>query len=165
MKTVILFYSRTRKTSLVAKTLAQEIKADYVEFTDLTDRIGPLNYLMSTIDAMRENKTQIKPETVELRDYGLIYIGSPTWAGKPSPAIITLIDQCNLKGKDIILFATMRNRGGHTVIERMREKIEARGARMVRHFVVKTGNKNIEELKEEVKELVQEEDLPIYGMD
>jgi flavodoxin len=45
MKKMILFYSRTRKTSLVAKTLAQEIKADYVEVTDLTDRMGPLNYL------------------------------------------------------------------------------------------------------------------------
>jgi flavodoxin len=165
MKTVILFYSRTRKTSMVAKTLAQEIKADFVEVTDLTDRMGPLNYLKSTFDAMRENKTQINPGTVELKDYGLIYIGSPTWAGKPTPAITTLIDQCRLQGKDVILFATMGNRGGHSVIERMREKIEARGARMVRHFVVKTGNKNIEELKEEVKELVQEEDLSMYGMD
>ncbi|MGZ4856912.1 MAG: hypothetical protein ACXVZU_00940 [Methanobacteriaceae archaeon] len=33
------------------------------------------------------------------------------------------------------------------MIERMHEKIEARGVRMVSNFVVKTGNKNIEELK------------------
>jgi flavodoxin len=165
MKKVILFYSRTRKTSLVAKTLAQGIKANYVEVADLNDRMGPFNYLKSTVDAMRENKTQIKPKTVELVDYGLIYIGSPTWAGKPAPAIITLIDQCDLQGKDVILFATMGNRGGRSVIERMREKIEARGARMVSHFVVKTGNKNIEELKEEVNELVLKEDLIISGMD
>jgi flavodoxin len=158
---MILFYSPTRKTSLVAKTLAQEIKADYLEVTDLTDRKGPFNYLKSAVDALRENKTQIMPKVVDLVDYGLIYIGSPTWAGKPAPAIITLIDQCDLQGKDIVLFATMGSRGGYSVIKRMQEKIEARGARMVSNFVVKTSNKNIEELKGEVNEIITEEDLNI----
>jgi len=66
MKTVIIFYSRTRKTSIVAKTLAKMITTDCVEVIDLKDRMGPLNYLKSTFDAIRENKTLIKPETVEL---------------------------------------------------------------------------------------------------
>jgi flavodoxin len=114
---------------------------------------------------MRENKTLIKPEIVKLGDYDLIYIGTPTWAGKPAPAITTLIDQCDLQGKNVILFATMGNRGGNSVIERMRDKIEARGAHMVSHFVVKTSNKSSEELKEEVKELIQKENLAKYGMD
>jgi len=127
MKTLILFYSRTRKTALVAKTLAHEVNADYVEITDLDDRMGPLKYLKASVDAFRENKTLIKPATVDLKDYDLIYVGSPTWASKPAPAIITLIDQCNFLGKDVILFATMGSSGGQKVIERMREKIEPRG--------------------------------------
>ena len=57
MKTIILFYSRTRKTSVVAKTLAHEINADCMEVIDLKDRMGPVNYLKSTFDAIRENKT------------------------------------------------------------------------------------------------------------
>jgi flavodoxin len=164
MKTVMLFYSRTKKTALVAKTLAQEVKADTIEVTDLNSRMGPLNYLKASVDALRENKTLINPETVDLSDYGLVYMGSPTWAGKPAPAIITLIDQLDLQGKDVILFATMGSTGGNNVIERMREKIEARGARMVHSFLVKTGSKKMEELAEEVKEIVQEEDLQIYGI-
>jgi len=162
MKTIILFYSRTRKTSVVAKTLAHEINADCMEVIDLKDRMGPVNYLKSTFDAIRENKTSITPETIDLGDYGLIYIGSPTWAGKPTPAIITLIDQCDLQGKNIILFTTMGNKGGQSVIERMNEKIEARGARMVSHFIFKTSNRSIEEVEEEVRELVKKDDLPIY---
>lgn len=164
MKTLILFYSRTRKTALVARTLAQEVNADIVEITDLNGRDGALNYLKASVDAFRENKTLIKPETVDLADYDLIYVGSPTWASKPTPAIITLIDQCNFQGKDVILFASMGGSGGQKVIERMQEKIEPRGGRMIKSFLVKTGNKKTEELIDDVKRIVQEEDLPIYGI-
>jgi len=176
MKTVILFYSRTRKTAMVAKTLAKEVGADLVEVTDLTDRTGPLNYFKSALDAVRENKTNIKPEKIDLSPYGLIYIGGPTWASKPAPAIITLIDQCKLKGKDVIpfttvgrntagqaTFATMGNRAARQVINRMREKIEARGGRLVNSFIIGTGGLSELEIEEEVKNAVQELDLPIYG--
>ena len=163
MKTIILFYSRTRKTALIAKTLAKEINADYKEIIDLKNRDGALNYLKASVDALRENKTQIKPETVDLTDYDLVYLGSPTWAGKPAPAIITLIDQCNFQGKDVVLFTTMGSSGGNKVIERMREKIEPRGG-FIKAFLIKTSNKKNEELVEEVKELVKEEDLKLYGI-
>jgi len=161
---MILFYSRTRKTALIAKTLAKEINADYKEIIDLKNRDGALNYLKASVDALRENKTQIKPETVDLTDYDLVYLGSPTWAGKPAPAIITLIDQCNFQGKDVVLFATMGNSGGKKVIERMREKIEPRGGRFIKYFLIKTGNKKSEELVEDVKKIVKEEDLTLYGI-
>ena len=164
MKTVILYYSRTRKTANVAKTLAEEINADSNEVLDLKDRMGVVNYLASSVDALRENKTQIKPEKFDLQDYGLIYIGTPTWAGKPAPAIITMIDKCNLKGKDVILFSTMGSSGGKKAIERMREKIEARGGRMVNSFTIKTSGKELDVINEETKKILEEMDLKIYGI-
>lgn len=164
MKTAIVFYSRTRKTAKVAKTLAEKINADIIEITDLKDRMGVINYLSSSLDALRENKTNIKPDPCDLSDYGLIYIGSPTWAAKPAPAIITMIDKCDFKGKDVILFSTMGNSGGLKVVERMREKIEARGGRMVNSFTIKTSSKEIEEIVKETEEILEEKDLKIYGI-
>ena len=150
MKTVILYYSRTRKTAHVAKTLAEEIQADTTEVIDLKDKMEVVNYLGSSVDALRENKTIIKPDTFDLSEYGLVYIGTPTWAAKPA-AIITMIDKCNLKGKDIILFSTMGSSGGIKAIRRMREKVEARGGRMVNSFSIKTGGKEIEDINNETK--------------
>ncbi len=164
MKTAILYYSRTRKTALVAKILADKVQADAVEIIDLKNRMGALNYMAASMDALRESKTNIKPPSVDLTEYGLIYIGSPTWASKPAPAIITLIDKCDLKGKDIILFATMGGKGGKNVIERMKEKVEARGGRMVNSFIIKSGNREMEEIKEEVDTIIEEMDLEIYGI-
>jgi flavodoxin len=162
MKTVILYYSRTQKTALVAKTIAEKIGADTLEIMDLKNRAGFLSYVNASADALRENKTNIKPDPVDISDYGLVYIGTPTWAGKPAPAIITLIDKCDLKGKDVILFATMGSRSGSRVLGRMEEKVEARGGRMVNSFLMKTGDKSMEEIIEDTKKVIKELDLKLY---
>ncbi len=162
MKTLVLYYSQTRKTASVAETISQELSADTVEIKDLKERSGFFNSLKSTIDAFRENKTKINPENVDLSDYGLIYIGTPTWGGKPAPAIITLIDRCNFQGKDVILFTTMGGKGGNTTIKRMKEKLEARGARIVNFFIIRTGGKEIIEIKEDTRKIIEELDLKIY---
>ncbi len=164
MKTIVLYYSRTKKTSKAAKILAEEVSADIIEIEDLKNRFGPLNYVKASADAMREIKTNIKPATVDVSEYGLVYIGTPVWAGKPSPAIITLIDKCNFQGKDVILFATLGGSGGRKTIDRMREKIEVRGGRMVTSFLIKTAGKKMFEIGEEVKKTVEEMDLKIYGV-
>ncbi|MEN6553549.1 MAG: flavodoxin [Methanobacterium sp.] len=163
MKTIILYYSRTKKTARVANTLAKEVSADIVEIEDLKKRSGPLNYINASVDAMRENKTNIKPQTVDLSEYGLVYIGTPVWAGKPAPAIITLIDKCDFQGKDVILFATLGGSGGRNTIERMKEKIEVRGGRMITSFLIKTAGKKTYEIEDEMKKTVEEMDLKIYG--
>jgi len=159
-----LYYSRTKKTSETAKTLAEEVSADIIEIKDLKNRAGPLNYIAASADAMREIKTNINPSTVDISKYGLIYIGTPVWAGKPTPAIITLVDKCNFQGKDVILFATLGGSGGRKTIDRMREKIEVRGGRMVTSFLIKTAGKKMFEIGEEVKKTVEEMDLKIYGV-
>jgi len=164
MKTVILYYSRTRKTAKVAKTLAEEIQADSTEIVDLKNRMGVVNYLGSSVDALRENKTNIKPESFDLSEYGLVYIGTPTWAAKPAPAIVTMIDRCDFKGKDVILFSTMGSSGGKKAIERMRGKIEARGGRMVNSFTIKTSGKEMDVIITDTKKILQEMDLKIYGI-
>jgi flavodoxin len=155
MKTIVLYYSRTRKTAKVAKTLAEEIGADSVEIIDLKDRMGAIKYLTSAIDALREKKTKIKPDELDLTEYDLVYIGTPTWGGKPAPAIITMIDRCDLKDKNVILFSTMGNSGGENAINRMKEKIEARGGRTINSFTLKTGKIELDNLSTETKRILE----------
>lgn len=162
MKTGIVYYSRTGNTQMVAKALSEELKADLIEIKDVQDRKGFLSTLKSSIDALRETKTRIKPEKVDLSDYDLLYVGSPTWAGKPAPAIITFIDTADLMGKDVILFTTMSRQGGEGTIERMAEKISARGGRIVNQFIIKTGGKELIEIRGATLKLIEEKDLRIY---
>ena len=66
MKTIVLYYSRSRKTATVAETLAEELSADIQEIKDVKERSGFLNYLGASVDAFRENKTRINLENLNL---------------------------------------------------------------------------------------------------
>lgn len=147
MKTIIIYYSETGKTDLIAKTLSKELDTDIIKIKDLKPRHGIKNKLVASLDAFREVKTKIQPIRVDLTDYDRVIIGTPTWAGNPAPAIITIIDRCDLRGKKVILFTTMESSGGLAVIKRLREKVEARGANVSYEFALKTKNKSLNELK------------------
>lgn len=163
MKTLIIYYSQHGSTEVVARTLAKELKTDILEITDLKQRNGFKNKITSCIDSLKETKTEITPSKIDLTEYDTIYIGTPTWAGKPTPAIITLIDMCNLRGKDIVLFATMTGRGGQATVDRMNEKVKARGARIIETFTLNTKNKDIESLINDTETIIEILNLKMYS--
>ena len=146
MERIILYYSDGGKTKVVAETLAINLRCDICQIKDMKKRDGIMNRFSSTIDAFRESKTEIYPPTLDLEEYDTIYIGTPTWANNPTPAIITLIDRCDLRGKDIVLFTTTSTSDGESALEKMEMKVRARGARVVQQFSVKTKDKSLAQL-------------------
>lgn len=163
MRSLIIYYSLSKNTKLVAYTLSEILDIDDVEIKDLKERTGFKNMLSSSWDAMRERKTEIDPMRVDISNYDLIYFGTPVWASKPVPAIITIIDRCDLRGKDVIPFATMSSGGGDSAIKRMTDKIKARGGRVIESFAIKTKNKTDDEIINETKKVVEALDLKMYS--
>ena len=141
MKTLIIYYSQTKKTATVAETLALELGADSIEIVDNKPRSGFKNRLTSSFDAVREIKTDITPMRVDVSDYDIVYFGTPVWAGKPTPAILTIIDRCDLRAKDVVLFATMNSSGGAASVERMEKKEKLRGEGVSKTFTLKQKEK------------------------
>lgn len=162
MATLIIYYSQGGTTELVAKTLADNLNADLVRIHDLKNREGFKNRLLSSINAFRETKTDIIPAKVDLSDYDTIYIGSPTWAGSPTPAIITIIDRCNFSKKDVVLFATMDTNRGETNLDRLEEKVKMRGARVIESFAIATKGKSPEKLVSDTEAIIEMKDLKMY---
>ena len=162
MATLIIYYSQGGTTELVAKTLARNLRADMVRIHDLKNREGIKNRLFASINAFRENKTDIVPARVDLTNYDTVIFGTPTWAGNPTPAILTIIDRCNLTGKDVVLFATMDNNRGDTNIERLEEKVKMRGARVIESFAIATKGKSPEKLVTDTEAIIEMKDLKMY---
>ena len=162
MATLIIYYSQGGTTDLIAKTLAKHLNASLVRIHDLKNREGFKNKLMATVNAFRENKTDIIPAKVDLTNYDTIYIGSPTWAGNPTPAILTIIDRCNFTGKDVILFATMDSSRGDSNIARLEEKVKMRGGRVIESFTLATKNKNPEKIVRDTEAIIEMKDLKMY---
>ena len=162
MKKLIIFYSQGGTTELVARTLAKKLRADLLKIHDLKNREGFKNKLLSSINAYRETKTDIVPASVDLTPYDTIYFGTPTWSGNPTPAILTIIDSCNLRGKDVILFATMDANRGESNIKRLEEKVKMRGARVIESFTISTKGKSPEKLEQDTEVIIEMKDLRMY---
>ena len=162
MATLIIYYSQGGTTELVAKTLAKNLRANMVRIHDLKNREGVKNKLFATINAFRESKTDIVPAKVDISQFDTIIFGTPTWAGNPTPAILTIIDRCNLTGKDVILFATMDSNRGDSNIERLEEKVKMRGARVIESFTIATKNKSPEKLVSDTEAIIEIKDLKMY---
>ena len=162
MAKIIIYYSQGGTTDLIAKTLAKNLNADLVRIHDLKNREGLKNRLFSSISAFRESKTDIVPARVDLRGYDTIYFGTPTWSGNPTPAILTIIDRCDLRAKDVILFATMDNSRGESNIERLERKVKLRGARVIESFTMPTKDKSPEQLVKDTEAIIEMKDLKMY---
>lgn len=162
MTTLIIYYSQGGTTELVAKTLAKNLRADLLKVRDLKNREGFTNKLFASINAFREVKTDIAPAKVDLSGYDTVIFGTPTWAGNPTPAILTIIDRCNLTKKDVILFATMDANRGDSNIARLEEKVKIRGARVIESFTIATKNKSEEKLVRDTEAIIEIKDLKMY---
>ncbi|MDO5850142.1 MAG: flavodoxin [Methanobacteriaceae archaeon] len=163
MKTLIIYYYNKKNIKIVAETLAKELECYICEVKDLKNRKGFKNRLNESIDAFRESKTEIYPPNLDLEEYDLIYFGTPTISNNPSPAIITMIDRCDLRGKDVILFATMASSGGESAIETMEEKIKYRGGRVIESFTLETKGMEEEDVIRSTESLISTLDLKMYS--
>jgi flavodoxin len=104
MKSLVVFYSRTGNARFVAQTIAAQIGADTEEIVDLKKRSGAFGFLSGGSDARRGKETEIEPTKRSAADYDFIIVGTPIWAGRPTPAITTFLKKTDLSGKKVSFF-------------------------------------------------------------
>ena len=104
MKSLIVFYSRTGNARFVAQTIAAEIGADLEELVDLKKRSGLMGWFGAGGDARRGKETTLGPLTKSYVDYDLVVVGTPIWAGQPTPAVTTYLKKNDLAGKKVAVF-------------------------------------------------------------
>ncbi|HMK95700.1 MAG TPA: flavodoxin [Candidatus Limnocylindrales bacterium] len=104
MKSLVVFYTRNGNARFVAQTVAAEIGADIEEVIDLKKRSGILGFVRGGRDAQRGKGTEIAPTQKSPADYELIIVGTPIWAGRPTPAITTYLRNNSLSGKKVAVF-------------------------------------------------------------
>ena len=108
MKSLVAYYSLTGKTKLVSQTIAGTLQAELVEIAELKSRRrGFLTYLTGGFAAVTNKGSKISPTNVNLKQYDTIFIGSPIWASRPTPAVNSFIYANNFEGLSIVPFFTM----------------------------------------------------------
>lgn len=136
LKSIILYYSRTGKTAAAANATANKISGKIVEIKDLKNRNGIIGWIRAALDARGMKTTKIDPSTVNITDYDTIYLGTPIWAGKPAPAINTVIQNFKIKDKDIVLFVTLDGNKYKNMLNLMKKEVEANGGNVIKTIAI-----------------------------
>jgi flavodoxin len=117
MKTLIVYYSRTGHTRMVAENIADKMDGDIEEIIDTQNRNGIIGYLKSGYQASRKKTTQIQETNHDPSAYDLVIIGTPVWAGKMAVPIRAYLDLNKNKIKDLAIFSTYGGSGFEKTIE------------------------------------------------
>ena len=104
VKVLVVYYSRTGHTQLVAEKLAKKFAADIEQLIDQHKRTGVFGASSAGKDAIASKTTVIGPLKHNPKDYDIILIGGPSWFGNTTPAVRTFIMQNDLSNKKIGLF-------------------------------------------------------------
>ena len=117
MKTLLVYYSRTGNTRMIANTISESIKCDIEEIVEKDKRKGIIGYIKSGYQASRGKVDHIEDSKYELSGYDLLIIGTPVWAGKMSVPVRTYLKKNMNKIPLLACFCTCGGSGIEKTIE------------------------------------------------
>ena len=119
MKTLLVYYSRTGNTRMIANTISESIECDIEEIVEKDKRKGIIGYIKSGYQASRDKADHIEDSKYEISDYDLVIIGTPVWAGKMSVPVRTYLKKNMDKIPLLACFCTTGRSGIEKTIEDM----------------------------------------------
>jgi flavodoxin len=158
MKLLVVYYSLTGKTRLVAQAIAEALNATLVEIKETKLRKpGPLIYLILTggFAALMNRGSKIKPVDVDLKQYERVFIGSPMWAYRSAPAINSFIYKTNFEGRSVVPFFTMGGDNSEKALANITAKIEKKQGKVAGSFAIKSYEVSDDEIIARAKEAIR----------
>ena len=156
MKNLVAYYSYTGNTELVAKTLAEILRADVIKIEDVTRPTRDEAYAAGKEAAQQGKSWPIKPFNTDLSGYSRIFVGCPVWFGMPTPEFNAFVEQVSFTGKQVVVFVTLGGGGQDKAIKAMTEKVAAKGGKVVSSFFVKTAKVTKDDIAAKTREIAKQ---------
>ena len=154
-KILVAYFSCTGTTEKVADAIAKTVGSKLYRITPAAAYTSAdLNWnnksSRSSVEMTTENsRPELGGETLNLKDYDVIFLGYPIWWNLCPRPVNTFLEKYDFSGKKIVLFATSGGSGfGNTVKEL---KPSAPGAEIVEGKLLNRANK--QEIEKWVKSL------------
>jgi flavodoxin len=150
MKALVVYYTRSGTTRFAAEIICKQFDCDIEEIIDLKKRNGFLGFMRSGYDAVREKETKIQEARSSPQDYDIIFIGTPIWGGKMTPAIRTYLKHNDFCNKKLAFFCTMGGSENDTIFVRTKEL--AGNASFVGELALSQPSKNKDAVEKQIIE-------------
>ncbi len=167
-KALVVIYSYTGNTKAVADDIVKRFKADTV-IVKAKEYDGFMGGTKASINAWNEvTITDIKPETVDMSQYNLIFLGSPIWWFRPAVPLWSFVEKNDFKEKRVILFNTFNSRFKSEYIDKFKKLVREKGGQFHDHIYVRRGRwyaqLNGEELLEKFNKILDEKEDEYSGI-
>ena len=120
-KTLVLYYSLTGNTKMVAEEIATKLGADIEEIVCVNPY--DTNFQACIQQCLQEREQGITPEIMpvkaDLAKYDVVFIGYPVWFGTYAPPVITFLANNDLSGKKVVPFCTFGSGGLESSVKDM----------------------------------------------
>ena len=112
-KVLVTYFSRSGNTRAMAQQIQKIMGGDIFEIETVTPY--PLEYDAVTKQAKQELEAGVKPpiksKIDNIKDYDIIFVGSPNWWSTIAPPVMTFLAEHDLSGKTIVPFITHAGSG------------------------------------------------------
>ena len=112
-KVLVLYYSQTGTTQVVAKELQARLGADIEEIVPVNPYDG--SYQETISRGMQELSSKefpkLEPLKSDISSYDVIFLGFPVWFGTYANPIATLLEEVDFSGKKVVPFCTFGSGG------------------------------------------------------
>ena len=117
-KILIVYYSWSNgNTERIAKKLQYITGGDLARIDTVIPYMGSYDEVVNQgqQEVNRGFEPEIKPLIIDMREYDVIAVGTPTWWYTMAPAVLTYLHQCNWEGKTVVPFMTNGGWPGHVI--------------------------------------------------
>ena len=157
---LVLYYSLTGNTEIMAKAIASRYQAELVGIEAEEYSTDFLGSTRASVDAWTEEiNATIDPEIIDLSRYRFIFLGSPIWWYRPAVPLWTFVVKNNFQNQNIILFNTFNSRFKDKYIDEFSDLVKSQGGNLDDHIFIRRGRwynqLNQNELVEQIQTLIK----------
>lgn len=161
MKTAVVFYSKDGSTKIAAGIIAQKLGADVFELEEVKKRGKSFFSLVAAgfSGATGKKSALVNTFAQEIKEYEMICIGSPIWAGNPAAAVNSFVDTVDASGKDAIVFSMQADsdpyESGAKCADTIKTALENNGAKVVniiKLYNAKSKNDSKDEIQKQISQ-------------
>ena len=138
-KVLIAYFSWSGNTKQIAEQIQEVTGGDLFEIQTVTPYSS--NYNQCVEDAKKEKERNARPpikgEVDKMSEYDIVFIGYPNWWGTMPMAVLTFMDQYDLKDKTLLPFYT---HGGGGVQQCYKDFVKNASGSKVKEGFIANGN-------------------------
>ena len=123
-RVLVVYFSRTGHTRRVAEEIARQLGADTEAIEEPRSRAGLFGYIRSAREAVKQQGAAITAPRKDPRDYELVILGTPVWAGNLSSPVRAYLAAQRAKLPQVAFFCTQNGSGAAKVLRQMADLCE-----------------------------------------